>query len=178
MNYIDIILATILLYAAYRGFSKGFVIQIATLIALLLGIIGAIRFSHFVASVLIEKLELTGKYLPVVSFALTFIGIVILVHLIARLTDTLIKAIALGFINRLAGAVFSIAKFGLIMSVFINILNGIDNKKSFLPQEEINQSILYRPIMKFAPSIFPYLKNQFENFNTDYFEKEKAVISL
>ncbi|MFW6226764.1 MAG: CvpA family protein, partial [Bacteroidota bacterium] len=118
MNYIDIILATILLYAAYRGFSKGFVIQIATLIALLLGIIGAIRFSHFVASVLIEKLELTGKSLPVVSFALTFIGIVILVHLIARLTDTLIKAIALGFINRLAGAVFTIAKFGLIMSVF------------------------------------------------------------
>lgn len=47
MNYIDIILLLPLLYGAYRGFSRGLIIEVATLLGLLLGVYIAIKFSGY-----------------------------------------------------------------------------------------------------------------------------------
>jgi membrane protein required for colicin V production len=154
----DIIFLTILVWAAYRGFSKGVILQAATLAALFLGIFGAIRFSDYTSTLIIDHTSMSGEYLPLISFALTFIVIVVVVHLLARVLEKLVDAVALGFVNRLAGAIFSMTKFALIISVVLVILNTIHAKYSFLPQDKIEKSLMYKPLSKFAPSIFPYLK--------------------
>lgn len=157
----DLIFLVILVWAAYKGFSKGVIHQAATLVALILGIIGAIKFSGFTSALLIEKTSMTGEYMPLISFALTFIVIVIGVHFIAKLLEKLITAVALGFINRLAGAIFSMTKFAFIISIILVVLNTVHAKYSFLPEEKINKSLMYKPLSGFAPKIFPYL--QFDN---------------
>lgn len=157
----DLIFLVIFVYAAYRGFSKGLIVQAATFAALLLGLFGAIKFSGFTSDLLIEKTSIDGEYLPIISFALTFIGIVILVHLVSKLVEKLVQAVALGFINRLAGAVFNMTKFALIISGVLVVLNTIHERSSFLPEEEVEKSMMYEPLSGFAPLIFPYLK--FEN---------------
>jgi tyrosyl-tRNA synthetase len=153
----DLVFLVVLIYAAYRGFSKGVVLQAATLLALILGIIGAIKFSGYTSALIIEHTKMTGEYLPIISFALTFIVIVVVVHLLAKVIERLVEAVALGFVNRLAGALFSMTKFAFIISVILVVLNGIHAKYSFLPEEKIDQSLMYRPLSKFAPGIFPYL---------------------
>lgn len=157
----DLIFLVIFVYAAYRGFSKGLIVQAATFAALLLGLVGAVKFSDFTSGLLIEKTSIEGHYLPIVSFALTFIGIVILVHLVSKIVEKLVQAVALGFVNRLAGAVFNMTKFALIVSGVLVILNTINEKKAFLPTEDVERSMMYEPLSSFAPLIFPYLK--FEN---------------
>lgn len=157
MNYFDLIFAIILIYSAYKGFSKGLVIQVASLIALLLGIFGAIKFSDITADFLVQKFALETQYLPLISFAVTFIGIVICVHLIARIVDKLMKAIALGFINRIAGVVFGVIKTAFIISIILVIINNADKRLNFLPREKLDDSLLYKPLSNFAPYIFPYL---------------------
>jgi len=157
MNFFDLIFAVILLWSAYRGFAKGFILQLSTLAALLLGIFGAIEFSDFTATLLTDQFNIDTDYLNVIAFAVTFIIIVIAVHLLARVIEKLIQAIALGFINRILGIVFGIAKTAFLISIILVLINKANNKYHFIPEERINNSYLYQPLSDFAPMIFPYL---------------------
>ncbi|MBE9467210.1 MAG: CvpA family protein [Bacteroidetes bacterium] len=161
MNYFDLIILVPLLWSAYKGFSKGFIHSVASFGALLLGIFGAIKFSDITSQYLIQNFDFNPNYLPIVSFAVTFVLIVVAVHFVAILIDKLIKAIALGFINRILGSLFGIAKIAFIISIILVIVNGLDKNLKFISPKLKQSSILYKPLSNFAPSIFPYLK--FEN---------------
>ena len=52
MNKIDILLLVILAFGAVRGFMRGVIIEMASLLAIVIGIYGAIHFSFFTASLL------------------------------------------------------------------------------------------------------------------------------
>ena len=157
MNTIDLVFAVLLLWAAYRGFTKGFIVQLATLAALLLGILGAVMFSDFTSSLIIKKFEVSGQYLPIISFAITFIAIVIAVHILAKALNKLIDAIALGVVNRLLGVLFSVLKVAFIVSIILVLVNKADHKYNFIPKETTENSLLYKPLSNLAPMIFPYL---------------------
>ena len=87
MNYIDIIIAIPLAWGFIRGFRKGFIIEIASLISLIIGIWAGIYFSDFVSTFLIYKIGWNSNYLPVISFLIFFIGIVIGVFIIAKMIE-------------------------------------------------------------------------------------------
>jgi membrane protein required for colicin V production len=157
INYFDVIIAIFLLWSAYRGMTKGFLIMAASLAALILGVWGAIRFSHLTAAFLISSFGMQTKYLALISFALTFVIIVILVHLLSRALDKLVKAVALGIVNRLAGLLFGMLKTAFLISIFLVILNGINNRLPFIPEEHKENSLLYKPLSRLAPAIFPFL---------------------
>lgn len=152
MNYLDIIIIIPLLWGAYRGFVNGFVIEIASLAALGLGIWGAVQFSALTASWIGNKVE--EHYLPVVAFALTFIGIVIGIHFLARLIDRLIKAVALGIFNRIAGAAFGLAKFMVIISFLLIVLSRLNKNFGFLDEAMLHDSRLFYPLVFFAESMY------------------------
>lgn len=160
INYFDFIFAIFLLWSAYRGITKGFLIMAASLAALVLGVWGAIRFSHLTAALLINNLSMQTQYIALISFALTFVIIVVLVHLLSRALDKLIKAVALGPVNRLAGLLFGILKTAFLISIFLVILNGINSRIPFIPEDHKENSLLYQPLSKLAPAIFPFLNFQ------------------
>jgi membrane protein required for colicin V production len=173
MNYFDIIFLILFLWSAYRGIKKGFVVMAASLAALILGIWGAIRFSNFTFSFLSNHFELKTQYLSLIAFALTFVLIVILVHLVARLVEKLVEAVALGFLNRIAGLLFGIIKTAFILSVILVIINTIDEKLPIIPEEHKSNSLLYEPLSKLVPTIFPYLK--FEKIKKNILEQEDTT---
>lgn len=158
MNYIDFIIIAILVFALIRGFIKGLIIEVASVLALILGIWGAIRFSGFVGQRLTEYFDLTTQYLGLIAFALTFIIIVLVVHLIANILDKLLEAVALGIPVKILGAVFGVLKSVLILSIIFLILNTINERKDFLPDEKLRESVLYHPISDFAPMLFPLIE--------------------
>ena len=158
MNYLDIILAVPLLWSAYKGFTNGFVITLASLLALVGGIYGAIHFSAFTAVYLSKWFHPEPEYLTLISFAITFLLIIALVYLIAFLLDRIIKATGLGIFNRLAGVIFNTLKMILILSVLLSIINMGGKVKSIIPEKDKEESILYGPVSGIAPAIFPYLK--------------------
>lgn len=166
MNYIDIIIAIPLLWGLYKGFTKGIILEAAALIALGLAIWGAVKFHDFVTVWMRESLHWTYKYVPIVSFALIFIGVLIFVFTIAKLLERIVKAVSLGFLNKLAGGVFGILKFGLILSVIIFLLNAVERNYSFIPPDVKNKSLLYKPVGEIAPLIIPGLKESKINRTT------------
>ncbi len=157
----DILFLIIFLWAIYKGYTKGFILQAATLAALILGIFGAIKFSGLTATIIIEKLGFNWQYMHLIAFAITFVGIVIGIHFLARLFEKLLKAIAINMLNRLLGIMFSLIKYAFIISAVLVVINGINRRAHFISEEKINQSVLYRPLSMLAPLLFPYLHFDF-----------------
>jgi membrane protein required for colicin V production len=155
MNYIDIIIIAIIALAMVRGFMNGFVKEVASLAALILGIWGAIKFSSFTAAKLYDYFDMSGKYVGIVAFLVTMCVIAVLIQLMGMVIDKLVKAVALGLVNRLLGIGFGLLKSVLILSVVFVVLNAIDSGRPFLPKEKIERSFLYNPISDIAPAIFP-----------------------
>jgi len=177
MNYIDIIILAVVAWALFRGFKNGLFVEIASIAALVLGIWGSIRFSWFTQNKLVEYFDMQGQYLGLVAFIITFIVIVVLIHFLARAMDKLMKAVALGFVVRILGMVFAVLKAALILSIIFVVLNTINQKAKFLPEEKIAESKLYNPIADFAPLLFPIieggdLRKSFENLRQRRDEKK------
>ena len=153
MNTIDIILSIFLLLGAVRGFFKGFLLELAGLVALLAGIYGAIHFSDRTYDFLQLFINWEDKYLSLVAFALTFTIIVIIVSIIGKLLTKMAGILALGLVNRLLGAVFGMLKTAFLASIFFMFLN---QSGAFLIEEETKaESVLYPPVEKLAPMLLP-----------------------
>ena len=158
MNLLDIIFLIPLLYAVYRGFRKGLVYMIASLLALVLGIIGAIKLRATFASLLDAWFNIAPDHINVVAFAVAFVLIVLIVHMAAFLVDKVIKAVALNFVNRLLGVVFGVVITAFVISMVLWPINQVNANRQIIKQERIDSSLLYKPLSSFAPAVFPYLK--------------------
>lgn len=218
MSYFDIAFVLLFAWSAYNGFKKGFIIKLAGLVALVLGIWGAIEFSDITTKLINpdyyesvyqtsdqeltekqpeetveeklsrkekralrrkqekvkkhavvdqpenplvnnteEKTLTKGQWTPIIAFAITFLLIVIGVHLIARMINKLIKAVELGLINKILGAVFGVAMTAFILSAIMMVVNKIDQDLGFIPQEQKDKSVLYEPMSKFVPAVLPFM---------------------
>ena len=113
MNYIDIVILLFLLYGAFRGFSKGLIIEVATLAGLILGVFIAIRYSPFTEGILKDFLNITSRYLSYIALAVTFLLVVIAVYLLGKMLTRLVDIISLGLVNKLLGTLLGIAKYFL-----------------------------------------------------------------
>ncbi len=153
MNYLDIIIAIILLLFGVKGFRKGLIIEVVTLLAFAVGIYGAMHFSDFTAEHLKEFMEINPKYLNTTAFVLTFILLVILVNIIGRMVTKLIQAMNLGFFNKLGGALFGMAKGVLLCSIMVMVLNNFQLIGIVKPEVR-EQSKLYPYIEETVPYVY------------------------
>jgi len=172
MNWLDAIIVVVLILSLVTGFINGLVKEVASLAALILGIWGAIKFSSFTAEKLYDYFDMTGRYVGIIAFLITFGLIVVLIHFIGILADKVVNAASLGFINRILGIVFGLLKSVLIMSVFFVVLNALDVRRSFLPKKTIEESKFYNPISDIAPAIFPIIGEGGFNRSFDRFKKK------
>lgn len=158
MNYIDVVFAIILIIAAVQGFRKGLIIEFASLAALILGIWGAIKFSDWTAGFISDIFNYHSKNLTTIAFIVTFIAIVVLIHLAAQVLDKTVKAVALGFLNRLAGIIFGVLKTAVILSVFLLLFDTVDENVHILPTTQKAESKIYKPMKQLVPTLFPFIK--------------------
>lgn len=160
MNYLDILFLVPLLFALYRGFKKGIVHMVASLAALILGILGAIRLRPLFASMLDGLFEISPDYVNIIAFSVAFVVIVIVIHLAAFLVEKLIRAVALNLVNRLLGMGFGVLVTAFVLSMILWPINQVNEERQLIKPERIENSLLYKPLSAFAPAVFPYLKKQ------------------
>jgi membrane protein required for colicin V production len=160
MNILDIIFLIPLLFALYRGFKNGIIHMAASLAALVLGILLAIKLRPLFASVLNSLFTISPENMNVIAFTVAFVSIVLVVHLLAFAVEKLIKAVALNFINRLLGMGFGLLVTAFVISMILWPVNKINEEKQIIKPERIEGSLLYKPLSAFAPAVFPYLKRQ------------------
>mgnify|MGYP006080593945 FL=1 len=163
MNIFDIVIAALLIFGFVRGVMKGLFVEVASLAALIGGVYGAIHFSYFIGDFLKEAVSWDQEYVSLAAFAGTFITIIVTIALLGKMLTKLADFAALGIINKILGGVFGAIKIGLILSVIFIFFGKMNDTIPFVKKETLDESILYAPVKKIAPTIFPsIIKNEDE----------------
>lgn len=156
MNFIDIFIAIILIWFGYKGFKKGLVFELVSIVALILGVYGGLKFSDTTAEYLDSYVD--SEYLNVASFTVTFLVILLLVFAAGKVVEKIINMVALKMINKLLGAFFGVLKMVLVLGVVITIIESYDSKMNFIPKETKENSILYKPLLDVSGKILPEIE--------------------
>ena len=155
MNTFDIIIAALLLFGFVRGLMKGLFVEVASLVALVAGVYGAIHFSHFLGEWLKDSVSWDEKYISLVAFAGTFVVIILMIAIMGKVLTKIADFASLGILNKILGGVFGALKIGLILSVVFIFFGKINDTIPFIEKANLAESILYKPVKKIAPMIFP-----------------------
>jgi membrane protein required for colicin V production len=158
MSTLDIILALFLFFFAYKGYTNGFIISIATLAGLILGFWAASYFSEFTANWLQKDMGLKSSNIKLIAYIVTFVIVAVLIFLLGRFLTGVVKTAGLGIVNRLAGVVLGIAKGLIIVSFLFLLFARIDPKGSLFTQSHKKGSVLYKPVASVAPALIPLLQ--------------------
>ena len=151
---LDVVLLLVLLVGAWRGFTKGLILSVASMVGLVGGIWAASHFSHMVAEQLAPHVTWSVNSLHMASLALTFLLVVVTVHLLAKLLEKMLDLVALGLVNKLAGALFGLLKFALVLSFGVMLLNQWMGPRAWVPHSE-QPSVMLGPVEALAPALMP-----------------------
>lgn len=116
---IDITYFILMIVAVFKGFSKGLVVGIFSFLAFIIGLAAALKLSIIVAHYFGSSSRISGKWLPVISFALVFIAVAFLVNICARIIKKTISLAMLGWLDKIGGILFYIIIYTIIFSVIL-----------------------------------------------------------
>lgn len=165
---IDALYLICLLIFMVRGYSKGVVVALFSVLAIILGVLGALKLSGSVARLLFNDGEKGGRWAPFFAYIIVFIIIVWLVRLGAKLLQKSFEAVALGWINKLTGAIL----YAFLISFVFSSLLWLFNRMEVIQPETKSASYIYNLVEPLAPKVFsligiilPFAKHIFENLS-------------
>lgn len=173
MNKLDIILLAPIIFGAYQGYKKGFVLEVIAIASFILAIIGGFKLMHLGMNLLDQYFDISGELLPYVSFILIFIAIILAVNLIGKIFKKIIDLTLLGSIDNLAGAVLSAVKwaFGISILLWLSSSFGVE------PSEDwTSESLLYANFLSFAPAVVDYV-TMLIPYTHDLFDQIQELLS-
>ena len=154
MALLDIILGILLLLGLWKGFNNGLLIEVASIVALIAGIYGAIHFSYIAGDYLTEQMNWEERYINLTAFVITFIVIVIAVHFAGKLLTKIANIALLGLLNKIAGAAFGALKVAVILGAILVFFNRVNSNLKFVSEDAQNESVLFNPIKEIGALVF------------------------
>ncbi len=162
MNVLDAIIAAPIVFGAYKGFQKGFLMEFVTFLALGLALVASFFFMNLGVTYLEPHL---GKHslLPVLSFILIFIGVLIGVFYLGKIVKTILDITLFGTLDNFLGGLFGIMKWALVFSVFLWLF---DKGGIILPKKFTSESLLFPYLASYAPLLMSFLADVLPMTNT------------
>jgi len=150
MNYIDITIGIILLLFGFVGIKRGIITEVASLLALWLGIVCARRYSGIVAGWLDSAFSM--EHSNGIAYAITFILAFVFMILIGKLASHLAKNVGFGLVDKIGGFVLRIFEGLLVCGMLVTVMRttGLDN---LLKQEDRENSVLYEVCETIIPKV-------------------------
>lgn len=155
MNFIDIIFIGLLIYAAWRGFKKGFIIELFSFLALFIGLYAGIHFSDVAANGLKNSFNIGSDYLPTVSFTIVFLIVGAMVYFGGKALEKVVSVVQLSLANKFLGVFFSMLKMTFVFGGIILLAESYDEKGDFVADETKDNSLVYYPVKKIVTVCIP-----------------------
>jgi membrane protein required for colicin V production len=139
---IDILFAIIVLLAIFKGWTRGLVAAVFSLLALILGAAAALKLSGSFALYVQQETGHPSPLWPVVAFLIIFFLVALAVSLLARLLEKTLQLAMLGWANRIAGILLYAFTYAILLSIALWFAN---------------QLYLITPTMKTTSRTWPWL---------------------
>lgn len=176
---LDLVFAVILVLAVLQGYQKGLVVGLVSLLAIIVGLAAAMKLSTVLTDLLGKSTGISQEWLPLISFAIIFLVVLLLVRWIAKLIEKSVEIAMLGWVNKLGGVVFYVAIYTIIFSVVLFYLE----QMKIIQSETIHKSVTYSFVQPWGPkaingfgSVIPVFKDLFSELE-NFFEKLAHEIS-
>lgn len=121
---------------------KGFAVTVSSLLALYLAVFLAFKGMHLATSWLGTQFGWQTPWMPFIGFLTVFVLVFAGVLLLGRTFDRLFKAAALGWANRLAGAMFGVLQWVLVAGTLLWLVDQVQ----LLEPEVKHSSKLYESV--------------------------------
>lgn len=158
MNWIDIIILIPAAWFAYRGLKNGLVYELASILALILGVWATARFSDVLAAKLGE-----GHTYKVIAFVVIFVLTLVLVHFAGKLMEKIIKLLIPAFVNNVVGLAFGVLKVVIVFSLLFMLIEKADTRDVLLKPETKEASFSYKYVEPVAPWLSNWCKKEFKH---------------
>eukprot|EP01132_Coremiostelium_polycephalum_P000583 gene583-728_t len=170
-NLIDVILVILLIWGAYRGFSKGCIAEIFSLAAIFLASIWSPKLIGYLTNFLKQfhgNLELVAPY---IAFIATFLSIVVAITLLGKLASYLIGMTIFGVVDRILGMVLGIFKWAFMISTVLWLAELFH---FYIPSKHPHNTWLFSIIKSVTPYFLECLSSWFPILQT-WLEKIKET---
>lgn len=162
---LDIIFFVLCVYAFFRGWKKGLVWALGTMVAVFIGAMLSLKLSHHLADYLINRHWLVSSHTLLISFIMVFMVVMLVFSFLLSFLDQVLDLLMLGWVNKLAGA----ALYVLFMSFILSLIFWLTNNAGLIEGRTKSQSKFYPRIKNFAPYIIkqasdylPFCQNIYE----------------
>jgi len=177
---LDLVFAVIIVFAIIKGYRRGLIVGIFSLVAIFIGLAAAIKLSSIVARYIGKAVKVSDQWLPVIAFVVVFLVVVLLVRWGANAIQKVAETIMLGWINRVGGIILYVA---IYLTVFSVILFYADQMKFIQPAAK-QKSVTYPVVQSWGPkaingfgAAIPIFRNMFSQLE-DFFEGVSQKISF
>lgn len=160
MSYIDALILLPLLVGFVRGMMRGLISELVAILAVIMGIVGSRMWGAKFATWVAAYFTWPNEVCTVVAYTLLFLGIAIACNLLGRMFSRLIRAIHLGWLNRIMGALFGMGKWAIILMAVLLAVDTLDARFAFLQDDVKNQSVCYKPAVNAAHDCFSIARSQ------------------
>ena len=154
MAFLDIILGLPLVLGLWKGLKNGLFVELASIIALIAGIYGAIHFSYYAGDYLSQNMNWDERYINIAAFIITFIIIVVVVSLAGKILTKIANFAMIGLLNKIAGGIFGILKVAVLLGALLIFFDRMDTSIGFVSDEAKKESVLYEPVKEIGAFVF------------------------
>jgi membrane protein required for colicin V production len=162
--FLDFILIIVLVLAVIKGYQRGLIIGVFSFLAIIIGLAAAMKLSIVAAGYIGQAIKVSDAWLPVISFIVVFILVVLLIRLGANMIQKTVEISMLGWVNRLGGILFYVAIYAMVYSVVLFYAEQV----KLVQQEAIEKSVTWSYIQPLGPkvingfaSVVPLFKGMF-----------------
>ncbi|WP_298996486.1 CvpA family protein [Flagellimonas sp. S174] len=163
MTFFDIVIGILLVWGLFKGLKNGLFVEIASLLALIVGLYGAIHFSYVTGDYLKEQVNWSETYVKVAAFLITFFIIVVLVHFAGKFLTKIADFAMLGLLNKIAGGIFGALKTAIILGALLIFFERLTDTFNFVDEETKQSSIFYEPIKEIGALVFSFVLEEKED---------------
>jgi membrane protein required for colicin V production len=116
---IDSLFVVCLIIAIIKGYTRGVIVAVFSFLSIFIGLAAALKLAAVVASGLQGSLNVSGKWLPLLSFALVMFVVVLLVRWGAKVIETTVDLALMGWLNKILGILLYAAIYITLLSTLI-----------------------------------------------------------
>lgn len=155
--FFDLVILLFLLVAFVKGYRKGLISMLISMATIVIAAIFGGKIAETIHPHISETINASPQWSNIIAYTLAFLLIALVLSLIGRVVQKLFEAVYLGFINRIAGAIISIASTMIILSLVINLITAVDFQERLIKPHIKKESFFYERVQAVIPAIVPYL---------------------
>lgn len=146
MKMLDLIILLPLIYGAYKGYKRGFIMSLFMLLAVVVGLYAAFHFTDVIVSYGKEHFEWKSKYISPITFLSLFLVVGAGIYFGGKVLESVIKLAKLSILNSLAGALLGLLQWTYFIGSLLLMLISFDQKETIISKETKQHSLIL-PVM-------------------------------